>query len=229
MREGKWDTGWGGIWHGRWCRVEVECFYEQGEQLMRQGFGHVSCSYTFQVVQGNADMFWKFQRYHLIVEYHGRPALAPPFILLSHLSLVLKRVFRKEVQHKRQHLGEAAGWMDAPAPKGPSCQRRLTEGTGASHLGSVQASQSPRPILDSHRTLLSLCSPRSLHGAYFCHLHYALPGSICPSPLPQPGPGLCPRGPHKACCCLPPYQKETCLTPWTRRSLPGKQFRRRTS
>ncbi|XP_027296353.1 transient receptor potential cation channel subfamily M member 5 [Cricetulus griseus] len=61
-------------------------------------------SYTFQVVQGNADVFWKFQRYHLIVEYHGRPALAPPFILLSHLSLVLKRVFRKEVQHKRQHL-----------------------------------------------------------------------------------------------------------------------------
>ncbi|XP_051002991.1 transient receptor potential cation channel subfamily M member 5 isoform X1 [Acomys russatus] len=61
-------------------------------------------SYTFQVVQGNADIFWKFQRYHLIVEYHGRPALAPPFILLSHLSLVLKQVFRKEAQDKRQHL-----------------------------------------------------------------------------------------------------------------------------
>ncbi|XP_010633960.1 transient receptor potential cation channel subfamily M member 5 [Fukomys damarensis] len=61
-------------------------------------------SYTFQVVQGNADTFWKFQRYHLIVEYHGRPALAPPLILLSHLSLVLKRVFRKAVQHKREHL-----------------------------------------------------------------------------------------------------------------------------
>lgn len=76
----------------------------QGEQLIRQGLGYVSCSYTFQVVQGNADMFWKFQRYHLIVEYHGRPALAPPFILLSHLSLVLKQVFRKEAQHKQQHL-----------------------------------------------------------------------------------------------------------------------------
>lgn len=87
------------------------CFYGWGEQLIRQGLGHVSYSYTFQVVQGNADMFWKFQRYHLIVEYHGRPALAPPFILLSHLSLVLKRVFRKEAQHKRQHLGEATGWM----------------------------------------------------------------------------------------------------------------------
>uniref|UniRef100_A0A452TJB8 Ion transport domain-containing protein n=1 Tax=Ursus maritimus TaxID=29073 RepID=A0A452TJB8_URSMA len=59
-------------------------------------------SYTFQVVQGNADMFWKFQRYHLIVEYHERPALAPPFILLSHLSLMLKRVFRKGAEQKRE-------------------------------------------------------------------------------------------------------------------------------
>ncbi|XP_013369803.1 PREDICTED: transient receptor potential cation channel subfamily M member 5 isoform X2 [Chinchilla lanigera] len=61
-------------------------------------------SYTFQVVQGNADTFWKFQRYHLIKEYHGRPVLAPPLILLSHLSLVLKRVFRKAAEHKREHL-----------------------------------------------------------------------------------------------------------------------------
>lgn len=79
-------------------------------------------SYTFQVVQGNADTFWKFQRYHLIVEYHGRPALAPPFILLSHLSLALKRVFRKAAQQKREHLGEAlAGHHPA---RGPCCPAR---------------------------------------------------------------------------------------------------------
>lgn len=58
------------------------------------------------MVQGNADMFWRFQRYHLIVEYQERPALAPPFILLSHLGLVLKRVFRKEAGQKRARLGE---------------------------------------------------------------------------------------------------------------------------
>lgn len=74
-------------------------------------------SYTFQVVQGNADMFWKFQRYHLIVEYHERPALAPPFILLSHLSLLLKRVFRKEAAQKRAHLGEALAGI-CPGPGG---------------------------------------------------------------------------------------------------------------
>lgn len=60
-------------------------------------------SYTFQVVQGNADIFWKLQRYNLIVEYHGRPALAPPFIIINHITLVLQIIFKK-MKHKKQHL-----------------------------------------------------------------------------------------------------------------------------
>ncbi|NWU91402.1 TRPM5 protein, partial [Upupa epops] len=60
-------------------------------------------SYTFQVVQGNADIFWKIQRYNLIVEYHGRPALAPPFIIINHITLVLRRLFNK-TGHKKEHL-----------------------------------------------------------------------------------------------------------------------------
>ncbi|XP_028328750.1 transient receptor potential cation channel subfamily M member 5 isoform X3 [Gouania willdenowi] len=60
-------------------------------------------SYTFQVVQGNTDIFWKFQRYNLIVEYHSRPALAPPFIIISHLSqLLLSLVTQPE--SKQEHL-----------------------------------------------------------------------------------------------------------------------------
>ncbi|XP_060033336.1 transient receptor potential cation channel subfamily M member 5 [Erinaceus europaeus] len=61
-------------------------------------------SYTFQVVQGNADTFWKFQRFHLIVEYHERPALAPPLILLSHLSLLLKGLLHGGAPRKRARL-----------------------------------------------------------------------------------------------------------------------------
>ncbi|XP_061468754.1 transient receptor potential cation channel subfamily M member 5 [Rhineura floridana] len=60
-------------------------------------------SYTFQVVQGNADIFWKFQRYNLIVEYHGRPAFAPPFIIIDHIKLFLRRVLKK-TEHKKEHL-----------------------------------------------------------------------------------------------------------------------------
>ncbi|ELK28559.1 Transient receptor potential cation channel subfamily M member 5 [Myotis davidii] len=73
-----------------------------GSEALAQPPGR--CSYTFQMVQGNADMFWRFQRYHLIVEYQERPALAPPFILFSHLGLVLRRVFRKEAGQKRARL-----------------------------------------------------------------------------------------------------------------------------
>ncbi|NXX16605.1 TRPM5 protein, partial [Podargus strigoides] len=60
-------------------------------------------SYTFQVVQGNADIFWKIQRYNLIVEYYGRPALAPPFIIINHITLVLRRIFNR-MEHKKEHL-----------------------------------------------------------------------------------------------------------------------------
>lgn len=64
----------------------------------------VFSSYTFQVVQGNTDIFWKFQRYNLIVEYHSRPALAPPFIIISHLSQLLFSVVKKP-EPKQEHLG----------------------------------------------------------------------------------------------------------------------------
>ncbi|XP_028991038.1 transient receptor potential cation channel subfamily M member 4-like [Betta splendens] len=52
-------------------------------------------SYTFNEVQANSDIHWKFQRYSLIVQYHSRPSLAPPFIILSHLNLFIKRIIRK--------------------------------------------------------------------------------------------------------------------------------------
>ncbi|XP_062994240.1 transient receptor potential cation channel subfamily M member 5-like, partial [Elgaria multicarinata webbii] len=60
-------------------------------------------SYTFSKVQGNSDIYWKSQRYNLILEYHSRPALAPPFILISHLHLVFKRHVRKVQSAKGRH------------------------------------------------------------------------------------------------------------------------------
>lgn len=108
-------------------------------------------SYTFQVVQGNADMFWKFQRYNLIVEYHGRPALAPPFILLSHLSLALQRLLGKRAGHTRERLGEPGARGGGPGPTGaspgpeppsarwPHVQARLAHLARAQHPGAAVA------------------------------------------------------------------------------------------
>uniref|UniRef100_A0A8C1D901 Transient receptor potential cation channel, subfamily M, member 5 n=1 Tax=Cyprinus carpio carpio TaxID=630221 RepID=A0A8C1D901_CYPCA len=52
------------------------------------------------VVQENADIFWKFQRYNLIVEYHSRPALAPPFIIISHISQALLSLVKTTETHQ---------------------------------------------------------------------------------------------------------------------------------
>ncbi|KAM4825486.1 transient receptor potential cation channel subfamily M member 4 isoform 2-T2 [Thomomys bottae] len=52
-------------------------------------------SYTFGKVQGNSDLYWKAQRYSLIREFHSRPALAPPFIIISHTRLLFRRLRRR--------------------------------------------------------------------------------------------------------------------------------------
>ncbi|KAG7239910.1 hypothetical protein INR49_028171 [Caranx melampygus] len=63
-------------------------------------------SYTFSKVQERSDTYWKFQRYNLIVEYHSRPCLAPPFIIISHIHLLIKRYFRRISSVKSKHFGE---------------------------------------------------------------------------------------------------------------------------
>ncbi|CAC5395270.1 unnamed protein product [Mytilus coruscus] len=40
---------------------------------------------TFQKVQDNAVLIWKFHRYSLVHEYYERPVLAPPLIIINHL------------------------------------------------------------------------------------------------------------------------------------------------
>ncbi|XP_013398789.1 transient receptor potential cation channel subfamily M member 2 [Lingula anatina] len=51
-------------------------------------------SYTFDKVKENTDHYWHYQRYFLIYEYHTRPPLAPPLIILSHIYLSIRTVLR---------------------------------------------------------------------------------------------------------------------------------------
>ncbi|XP_052403224.1 transient receptor potential cation channel subfamily M member 4-like [Carassius gibelio] len=60
-------------------------------------------SYTFNKVQEHSDVHWKFQRYNLISEYHSRPCLSPPFIIISHLHIFIKRVIQRLPSNKNQH------------------------------------------------------------------------------------------------------------------------------
>ncbi|XP_037674925.1 LOW QUALITY PROTEIN: transient receptor potential cation channel subfamily M member 4 [Choloepus didactylus] len=73
-------------------------------------------SHTFGKVQGNSDLYWKAQRYSLIREFHSRPALAPPLIIISHVRLLLRRLRRRrssllaspEAEHFRVYLTKQA-------------------------------------------------------------------------------------------------------------------------
>ncbi|XP_053416783.1 transient receptor potential cation channel subfamily M member 5 isoform X3 [Nycticebus coucang] len=135
-------------------------------------------SYTFQVVQGNADMFWKFQRYHLIVEYHERPALAPPFILLSHLSLLLRGALRK-AQHKREHLGEGGGWARPSQGRGQVREAWALPWPCRPWLGSIQADRSPRG--QAQRGQQAPC------GLHIPAWDLSFPGYLAPCPEARPG------------------------------------------
>lgn len=100
--------------HGvsRGCRPALfrETSRSQGTTQLRRAslasFHSQLCSvpsYTFQQVQAHTDQIWKFQRHDLIEEYHGRPPAPPPFILLNHLQLLVRRglLCRPATRHKQ--------------------------------------------------------------------------------------------------------------------------------
>ncbi|XP_046906696.1 transient receptor potential cation channel subfamily M member 4-like isoform X2 [Hypomesus transpacificus] len=105
-------------------------------------------SFTFSKVQEHSDTYWKFQRYNLIVEYHSRPSLAPPFILLSHLHLFIKRYIRKIPSAKARHFvlelkGKAANrlmtWEAIQKEMFLTAQSKIQRGTDSERLKRMSA------------------------------------------------------------------------------------------
>ena len=77
------------------CLYCPETHFEVTDICLRQS-GHcgILCfSYTFNKIQTNTDEHWFFQRYFLIKEYHDRPPLAPPVIVIYHLYLMFRCFF----------------------------------------------------------------------------------------------------------------------------------------
>ncbi|XP_056152863.1 transient receptor potential cation channel subfamily M member 4-like isoform X2 [Lampris incognitus] len=89
--------------YGNWLVVILLVIYLLVTNILLINLLIAMFSYTFSKVQENSDVYWKFQRYHLVVEYHSRPSLAPPFIILSHLHLFIKRYIRKVPSVKIHH------------------------------------------------------------------------------------------------------------------------------
>ncbi|XP_008565916.1 PREDICTED: transient receptor potential cation channel subfamily M member 2 [Galeopterus variegatus] len=98
-----------------WLTVILLCLYLLFTNILLLNLLIAMFNYTFQQVQEHTDQIWKFQRHDLIEEYHSRPPAPPPFILLSHLQLFIKRVVlkipakrHKQLKNKLEKNEEAA-------------------------------------------------------------------------------------------------------------------------
>ncbi|KAM6064667.1 transient receptor potential cation channel subfamily M member 2 isoform 2-T3 [Theristicus caerulescens] len=86
-----------------WLTVILLCLYLLFTNILLLNLLIAMFNYTFQQVQEHTDQIWKFQRHDLIEEYHGRPPAPPPFILLNHLQILIRRglLRRQATCHKR--------------------------------------------------------------------------------------------------------------------------------
>ncbi|XP_037542317.1 transient receptor potential cation channel subfamily M member 2 [Nematolebias whitei] len=75
-----------------WLTIIMLCVYLLFANILLLNLLIAIFNFTFQEVQDNTDKIWKFQRYELIKEYHSRPAVPPPFMILSHLCYFIKSV-----------------------------------------------------------------------------------------------------------------------------------------
>lgn len=83
------------VTHSNWLVVILLVIYLLVTNILLINLLIAMFSYTFSEVQAHSDIYWKFQRYNLIVEYHSKPSLAPPFIIFSHINLFIRRKIRK--------------------------------------------------------------------------------------------------------------------------------------
>ncbi|XP_006816700.2 transient receptor potential cation channel subfamily M member 1-like [Saccoglossus kowalevskii] len=68
----------------RWVAPTLTAIYMLISNILLINLLIAMFSYTFQKVQDNSETIWRFYRYELISEYHDRPTLAPPLIIINH-------------------------------------------------------------------------------------------------------------------------------------------------
>uniref|UniRef100_A0A4W3H5U7 Transient receptor potential cation channel, subfamily M, member 2 n=1 Tax=Callorhinchus milii TaxID=7868 RepID=A0A4W3H5U7_CALMI len=96
-----------------WITVILLCIYLLFTNILLLNLLIAMFNYTFQLVQENTDKIWKFQRCHLIEEYHSRPSAPPPFIILSHIILFVQCIIIRRPPQIRKKLSMSSLLPDA--------------------------------------------------------------------------------------------------------------------
>ncbi|XP_054888328.1 transient receptor potential cation channel subfamily M member 2-like isoform X2 [Poeciliopsis prolifica] len=102
-----------------WLTIVMLCVYLLFANILLLNLLIAIFNYTFEEIHDNTDSIWKFQRYELIKEYYSRPAAPPPFIIFSHLYLLIRKIvlfkapirstdFKKQLSQKEEE--ELLSW-----------------------------------------------------------------------------------------------------------------------
>ncbi|XP_038646188.1 transient receptor potential cation channel subfamily M member 2 [Scyliorhinus canicula] len=85
-----------------WLTIILFCLYILFTNILLLNLLIAMFNYTFQLIQDNTDKIWKFQRYPLIEEYYCRPPAPPPFIVFSHIFLLIEHATQRKVKRKHK-------------------------------------------------------------------------------------------------------------------------------
>ncbi|XP_070547068.1 transient receptor potential cation channel subfamily M member 5-like [Ptychodera flava] len=94
--------------HG-WISTTLTAIYMLISNILLINLLIAMFSFTFQRVQDKSELIWRYYRFGLISEYHNRPTLVPPLIVINHvyrLIIALKQRFSPEEESNslRVHL-----------------------------------------------------------------------------------------------------------------------------
>lgn len=89
-------------WPGRWFVPIMQSIYLLSTYVLLINLLIAVFNYTFQQLHSNSLQIWMYQRYGLTVEYEVKPLLPPPFIVVSHLYLLYKWLWR--LARKKPHI-----------------------------------------------------------------------------------------------------------------------------
>ncbi|XP_041056739.1 transient receptor potential cation channel subfamily M member 2 isoform X2 [Carcharodon carcharias] len=83
-----------------WLTITLLCLFLLFSNILLLNLLIAMFNYTFQLIQENTDKIWKFQRYPLIEEYYCRPPAPPPFIIFSHVFLLIEQMTKRKAKQK---------------------------------------------------------------------------------------------------------------------------------
>ncbi|KGL77531.1 Transient receptor potential cation channel subfamily M member 6, partial [Tinamus guttatus] len=119
-----------------------------------------------------SNKLWKYNRYRYIMTYHEKPWLPPPFILLSHIGLLINRIFHhqppNELDQEEGDVGLKLYLSDEELKKLHDFEEQCVEKYFHEKNESLNSSDSERIRVTTERVQEMVLQLKEVHEKVFC-------------------------------------------------------------